>query len=116
MGLTGLVVAGSTDLPPILAGHESPLVLRKARDFYLSVAQMFEAWVSRSPNRNTQRAYRTDIMSLVKILGIDWPDPAGRLLTTSIADVREWRSSLAEDEGFAPKTLNRRISSVSSFF
>ena len=36
------------ELPPVVAGHESPVVVRKVESFYHSVAAMFEAWVARS--------------------------------------------------------------------
>jgi len=110
------LVIASSELPPILAGHDSPAVQRKAREFYASVAEMFEAWVARSANRNTQRAYRADVMSLAEFLEIEWPREAGHLLPTTIADVRDWRTHLDEECHVAPKTLNRRLSSVSSFF
>ena len=31
------------ELPPVVAGHESPAVQRKAESFYRSVAHMFQA-------------------------------------------------------------------------
>lgn len=37
------------------------------------------------------------------------------MLAVSVADVMEWRDSL-EEAGMAPKTINRRISSISSFY
>ena len=40
--------ARAPELPPVVAGHESPAVARKVEGFYLSVAAMFEAWVARS--------------------------------------------------------------------
>ena len=83
--------------------------------FYLSVADIFERWITRRDSKHTQRAYRQDIMALVKYLGLTWPDDATVLLMTSVSDIHEWRDSLLENEA-APKTINRRISSVSSFY
>ena len=48
---------------------------------------------------HTQRAYRQDVMALVKFLGIVWPNEATSLLRLSVADVparsplepAEWR-------------------------
>jgi hypothetical protein len=44
--------------------------------FYASVAEIFERWVTRRESPHTQRAYRRDVMSLVQFLGIDWPEQA----------------------------------------
>ncbi len=54
-------------------------------------------------------------MAFVDFVEIRWPDEAWRLLAASIADVQRWRDAMVA-EGKAPKTLNRRISSLSSFF
>ncbi len=103
-------------LPPIVAGHSSPAVVQKVEHFYLSVAEMFEAWVARSENYHTQRCYRRDVLSFVEHLGIRWPQESWQLLKTGVQDVRDWRSFMANEQEFAPKTLNRRISSLSGFF
>ena len=108
--------SGEATLPPVLAGHGSPAVARKVESFYRSVASMFEAWVERSENYHTQRCYRRDVLSFIEFLGIDWPRDSHELLRTSVKDVRDWRTFMAEEQEFAPKTLNRRISSLSGFF
>jgi hypothetical protein len=54
-------------------------------------------------------------MDFVRFLGLRWPEEATRLFTVSVADVlgfRDWM--LAESK--APKTINRRIASLSSFY
>ncbi len=104
------------DLPPVIAGHESPTVVRKVEGFYLSVAAMFEAWVARSENYHTQRCYRRDVESFIEFRGVRWPEDSWQLLRTSVRDVRDWRTFMADEQAFAPKTLNRRISSLSGFF
>lgn len=101
--------------PPVLAGRATVHVQRKVERFYLSVADIFEAWVARRESLHTQRAYRQDVMALVRFLGIEWPNHATRMLTVSVADMLAWRDDMLAD-GAAPKTLNRRISSVSSFY
>jgi site-specific recombinase XerD len=102
-------------LPPILAGSLTPDVKKRVERFFLSVASCFEAWVSRRQSLHTQRAYREDIMSFVKFLEVSWPDQATSLLSVSIKDVLAFRDYLLVQNA-APKTLNRRISSVSSFY
>ena len=46
---------------------------------------------------------------------IRWPDDATRLFTVSVADVQDFRDRMIAD-GKAPKTINRRIASLSSFY
>jgi integrase/recombinase XerC len=79
------------------------------------VAQIFEAWVERHRSLHTQRAYREDVMSCVRFLGIEWPNDSIKMLQASIKGVQAFRDQMLE-RGQAPKTLNRRIASVSSFY
>ena len=121
MPTTQIVKSGAPEgrvpeLPPIVAGHESPVVVRKVESFYRSVPSLFEAWVARSENYHTQRCYRRDVKSFIEFLGLRWPDESWALLKTSVHDVRDWRTFMDEEQDFAPKTLNRRISSLSGFF
>ena len=58
--------------------------------------------------------YRGDIMAFVEFCGIAWPQDAARLLRVSIREVQArtaWRNTAG-----APKTINRRISSLSCFY
>ncbi|RCS54883.1 hypothetical protein DTL42_07160 [Bremerella cremea] len=109
------IAAPSDFLPPILSGQQTIEVQRKVERFYLSLDEMLERWIARRQSCHTQRAYRQDIESLLKFLGIRWPEDSLQLLRLSVADVQAWRDQLIA-EGKAPKTLNRRVSSVSSFF
>ena len=102
-------------MPPILSGHATAAIQHRVERYYCSVASIFEAWVKRRPSTHTQRAYRQDIEALIEYLKVDWPKHSADLLTVSVADVMAWRDSL-EAAGMAPKTVNRRISSVSSFY
>jgi hypothetical protein len=109
------VLRAADELPPVLAGHQTPEIRARAEGFYAGVAELFERWVARRPSPHTQRAYRRDVLSFVDFLGIGWPEDAFRLLLASVADVHGWRDSMIADTK-APKTLNRRISSLSSFY
>jgi len=102
-------------LPPILSGQATRSVEERVNRFYFSVAAIFEAWVQRRTSHHTQRAYRQDVMDLVSHLKLDWPDHATELLSVSVSDIMSWRDYL-ESAGKSPKTINRRISSVSSFY
>ena len=54
-------------------------------------------------------------MAFVKVMGLAWPDQAIGLLRVSITDVLAFREHLLAKDA-APKTINRRISSLSSFY
>lgn len=109
------VVPSEQMLPPILSGSFTLDTKRRVERFYLSIAEIFEAWVTRRQSPHTQRAYREDFMAFVKFMGIEWPEQAWKILTASIKDVQAFRDLLIAKDA-APKTLNRRISSVSSFY
>jgi site-specific recombinase XerD len=85
------------------------------RAFSSSIAGLLDNWVQRRASVHTQRAYRADILALVGFMGWKWPEESHRLLSVSVADVQRYRAWLVES-GAAPKTLNRRISSLSGFF
>ncbi|TWU59611.1 tyrosine-type recombinase/integrase [Crateriforma conspicua] len=102
-------------LPPILAGQQTPTTQKKVERFYLSLEEMLERWITRRQSPHTQRAYRQDIESLLSFLPIVWPRDSLQLLTVTVADVQRWRDAMIAG-GKAPKTINRRVSSVSSFF
>src|ERR1700722_18998956 len=102
-------------LPPIFAGRATPEVQKRVAQFYVSIATIFEGWVARRPSPHTQRAYREDVMAFVKFLTIRWPENSIALLSVTIRDVQAFRDQLLAQDA-APKTLNRRISSLSSFY
>jgi integrase/recombinase XerC len=111
----GLVSNLPVPLPPILAGHFTPDTKKKVEQFYFSVAAIFDTWVKRRPSKHTQRAYRDDVMAFVGFAGIKWPQQSASLLTVSITDVQSFRKVMLDAKA-APKTINRRISSLSSFY
>jgi site-specific recombinase XerD len=113
--LTVLTEGLIRELPPILTGTMPGRVEERVEQYFRSVAQVFEAWVARRSSTHTQRAYRQDIMAFIAFRKIAWPGDATTLLRTSVADVHAWRDHLVA-QGRAPKTLNRRIASLSSFF
>jgi site-specific recombinase XerD len=102
-------------LPPVVSGTHTPEVERRVESFFHSVASIFEAWVNRRKSNHTRRAYRGDVMAFVEFRGWAWPDDAPQLLRTSILDVQAFKDAMAKHGG-APKTINRRISSLSSFY
>lgn len=110
-----VVVEKAEMLPPILAGNETPAVKKKVEKFFSSVAEIFERWVTRRKSPHTQRAYREDVMSFVKFLRWEWPRDAESMLMVTIKDVQEFRDEMNVKD-LAPKTVNRRIASLSSFY
>ena len=103
-------------LPPMMTGHDSKALAHKVDNFYSSVAMIFEAWVQRSKNPNTQRAYRRDVLSFIEFLGLPWPERSELFLKTSVADVRNWHAYMDDELDMAPMTLNRRLSALSNFY
>lgn len=104
-----------SDLPPILAGRDTPAIRERVEAFYSSVADIFEAWIARRKSKHTRRAYREDVMSFVEFVGISWPEQSIEMLRVTIKDVQGFRDRMLERD-LAPKTLNRRIVSLSSFY
>jgi site-specific recombinase XerD len=103
------------EMPPVLSGHFTPALQARAESFYRGVAEMLERWAARHGSSHTRRAYRHDVLSFVEFMGLGWPEQAGELLRALVADVQRWRDAMRA-QGKAPKTLNRRISSLSSFY
>ena len=110
-----LIAAETPGLPPVLAGRLTPEVREHVEGLYSSVAAIFESWVNRRKSENIRRAYREDVMAFVRFMGWTWPEDATELLRPSIKDARAFRDHLLP-AGAALKTLNRRISSLSSFY
>lgn len=109
------LVSSVQELPPVLAGHDSAGVRARVASFYGGVAEMFERWVERQANENTRRAYRRDVLDFVEFMKLRWPEDAAELLRVTVGDVQRWRDGLVKMNR-APKTLLRRVCSLSSFY
>ena len=66
----------SPSVPPLLEGTSTPDVQRRVEKFYQAIERIFESWVHRSESVHTRRAYRDDVMSFVRFLGLAWPEEA----------------------------------------
>jgi integrase/recombinase XerD len=115
MSPTRFLRISKSSLPPILLGSATPWTVKRVRRFYDSIAEIFEAWVERCQSPHTQRAYRGDVMAFVGFMRITWPKEAIRLLAVSVKDVQAFRKAMMANDA-APKTINRRIASLSSFY
>ena len=102
-------------LPPILDGCYTLSVAEKTERFVLHVPEMLERWISRCSSANTQRAYRQDLFTFIGFSEIRWPEAAVSLFSVTVGQVHAYRNWMRE-RGDAPKTINRRISSLSGFF
>lgn len=114
--LTALPPAiGAALLPPILAGQFTNESRQRVESFFLSVPQLLDTWVNRCRSLHTRRCYREDVLRFFEHLGLAWPEEAHRLLMTTVQDVQAYRDVLLARNA-APKTINRRISSLSGFY
>lgn len=104
------------DLPPILHGRASVQVQEQVKQFVFSIAAIYETWLKRRTSHHTRRSYDQDVMNFVReYLRLPWPESAGKLLQVSVQTVQAYRDWLVSS-GAAPKTINRRISSLSGFY
>ncbi len=102
-------------LPPILDGCYTLSVEEKVRRFVLNVPELLERWISRRASPHTQRAYRQDLFTFLAFAKIVWPTHATELFAVTVGQVHAYRDWMI-GHGDAPKTINRRISSLSGFF
>jgi site-specific recombinase XerD len=110
------LISTDSDLPPILHGQATPQVEEKVRRFLFSVAAIYETWLKRRTSPHTRRSYDQDVMNFVReYLRLQWPDDASKFLQISVQTVQGYRDYLVAN-GAAPKTINRRISSLSGFY
>lgn len=100
----------------ILHGQSTTQVEEQVRRFVFSVPAIYESWLGRRTSPHTRRSYDQDVMCFARgYLKLRWPDDAANLLRVSVQSVQGFRDSLVAS-GAAPKTINRRISSLSGFY
>jgi site-specific recombinase XerD len=108
-------VRNSTLLPPVLDGHATRSVEDKVQRFVLNVPEMLERWISRRTSPHTQRAYRQDLFTFIAFADLRWPEDSVSLFGITVGQVHAYRDWMVT-RGDAPKTINRRISSLAGFF
>lgn len=69
-------------------------------------------WFANLTNENTKRAYRNDVGSFMRFVGIEQP---GDFRSVTRAHVIAWRKTL-EKRKLAPATLRRKLSALSDLF
>ena len=102
-------------VPPIPGGSFTLEIRCRVEHFYSFLYEIFQRWVNRPKSVHTRRSYRDGVLSFVRHCGIIWPQEAHALLTISVADVQTYRDVLGAI-GAAPKTINHRVSVLSSFY
>lgn len=112
---TSLAQSPPQSLPPVLAGALTPAIRTRVEAFYSALPDILERWVRRCRSEHTRRSYREGVLSFIRYIGISWPGESARLLSVSVGEVQAFRDWLA-DSGAAPKTLNHRVSALSSFY
>ena len=63
-----LVVPAAAELPPILAGSDTPEVRRRVDSFIANLHEIFESWVRQTESPNTQDAKRTSWLQFCRFL------------------------------------------------
>ena len=105
----------SAALLPILEGCYTLAVEEKVRRFVLAMPELLDRWISRRASPHTRRAYRQDLATFIGYSEIVWPEQAYDLFLITVAQVQAYRDWLIA-RGDAPKTINRRVASLSGFF
>lgn len=102
-------------LPLVFLSWSSAEPTERIENFCRCLDGIFETWVNRCNSPHTRRAYREDVMAFTVFIGVAWPQNAQQILKATVFDVQAFRDDLVK-KGAAPKTLNRRISSLAGFF
>ena len=105
----------NSSLPTLFLRWNSSEPSERVENFCRCIDDIFETWVNRCNSPHTRRAYREDVMAFTSFVGIRWPRDAAQILKTTVFEVQAFRDHMVK-RGAAPKTLNRRISSLSGFF
>lgn len=90
-------------------------VEEKVRRFVLNVHELLESWISRRASPHTQRAYCQNLFAFLAFAKIVWPTQATDLFAVTVGQAHAYRGWMV-GRGDAPKTINRRISSLSGFY
>ncbi len=108
-------VPSAAELPPIIAGSDTPEVQRRVGRFLQQLHEVFESWVRQTESPNTQDAKRRSWLQLTAFLELNWERRPWDALRVTVLDVRRFRDHLSE-LGCAPKTIHGRLACVSSFY
>jgi len=105
----------AAELPPILAGSDTPETRARFGRFLQQLHEIFEAWVTQTKSPNTQDAKRRSWQQFVDFLEMDWDSRPWEALNVTVLEVRRFRENL-EALNRAPKTIHGRLACLSSFY
>jgi site-specific recombinase XerD len=103
-------VKDSFSTVPVVAGEER--LLSKIEFQRLADVPPEAEWFANLTNENTKRAYRDDVTSFMRFVGIKRPED---FRTVTRAHVIAWRKML-EKRKLAPATLRRKLSALSDLY
>ncbi len=95
---------------PVAAGEDRPL--SKIELQRLAEVPPEAEWFGNLTNENTKRAYRHDVTSFMRFVGIKRPED---FRTVARAHVIAWRKML-EKRNLAPATVRRKLSALSDLY
>lgn len=101
---------GDSSTAPVVAGEER--LLSKIEFHRLSDVPPEAEWFANLTNENTKRAYRHDVTSFMRFVGIKQPQD---FRTVARAHVIAWRKAL-EKRKLAPATVRRKLSALSDLY
>jgi site-specific recombinase XerD len=103
---------GRADNPVVSNPGDSERLLTKAEFKRLSEVPPEAEWFANLTNENTRRAYRTDVTSFMRFVGIKKPNEFRHVTR---AHVIAWRKRF-EERKLAPATIRRKLSALSDLF
>jgi len=95
---------------PVLVGEE--ILLSKTEFQRLAEVPPEAEWFANLTNENTKRAYRDDVTSFMRFVGINRPED---FRVVARAHVIAWRKTL-EKRKLAPATVRRKLSALSDLY
>jgi len=102
-------------MPPVIAGAFTLEIKERVESFFHSVAASSILGSTGANPITRAELIAGDVIAFTEFQKITWPRDAADLLRISILEVQAFKDHMGKHGG-APKTINRRISSLSSFY
>jgi site-specific recombinase XerD len=103
---------GKDNFPPLSIPADEERLLSKIEFQRLANVPPEAEWFANLTNENTKRAYRDDVTSFMRFVGIKCPED---FRTVARAHVIAWRKTL-EKQKLAPATVRRKLSALSDLY
>jgi len=85
-----------------------------ADDLRVRITEASEAWLSRTPSRNTTVNYSLDLQQFLTFIGVG-PDQLEQLATVRPRQIAAWRDRLRE-QGLTNSSIRRKMTAIRSLF